>query len=163
MEINKLTFRINQYRMQASFSRQVKAAVSGNAGDDADESLESFLEFARQWVSFKAPRLMGAVGFIQAEVLARLGIRPGDYAFFCGQPESLFMNPVITALEEYGVPLQLGERLIPILGHPETLDGALNALAKRRARDIPTLSTFERQLIRPLCRDEAPLNEGADG
>ena len=32
------------------------------------------------------------------------------------------MNPVILALEEYGIPLQLGLRLAPTLGNPETLD-----------------------------------------
>lgn len=158
-----LTYRVNQYRMQQSFSRQLKDAVNDKSGDEADEALESFLEFVRQWVSFKAPRLMGAVGLIQKEVLSGTGVRPGDYAFFCGQMESLFMNPVIAALEEYGVPLQLGERLIPILGTPVTLDAALDALAKRRAKDVQGLSMFERQLIRPLCRDEAPSSQGANG
>ena len=152
----QLTYRINQYRSQPSYSAQLREAVKGKSGDEADEALETFLEFARQWVNFKAPRLMSAVNRIQAEVLRRHAYRPGDYAFFCGQLESMFMSPVIIALEEYGVPIQLGERLMPILGNPETLDDALAALAKRRAKDIVGISRFERQLIQPLCRDDAP-------
>lgn len=152
---SQLTYRINQYRSQPSYTAQLREAVKGKSGDEADESLETFLEFARQWVNFKAPRLMRAVDRIQSEVLLRNGYKPGDYAFFCGQLESMFMSPVITALEEYGVPIQLGERLMAILGSPETLDIALAALAKRRVQDIEGISPFERALIRPLCREDA--------
>ena len=152
----QLTFRVNQYRMQPSFAAQLREALRGKSGDDADEALEGFLEFARQWVGFKAPRLMSAVNRIQSEVLARHSRRPGDYSFFSGQMESLFMSPVITALEEYGVPLQLGEQIVPLLRNPQTLDEALAALAKRRAADIPGLTGFERALVRPLCRDALP-------
>lgn len=63
------------------------------------------------------------------------------------------MSPVITALEEYGVPLQLGERIVPLLKNPQTLDEALTALSKRRVADISGLTGFERTLVRPLCRD----------
>ncbi len=149
----QLTFRVNQYRMQPSFAAQLRVVLNGKSGDDADEALEGFLEFARQWVGFKAPRLMNAVNHIQSEILPRHSIRSGDYSFFCGQMESLFMSPVIIALEEYGVPLQLGEQIVPVLRNPQTLDEALTALAKRRAADIPGLSAFERALVRPLCRD----------
>ncbi|NIQ81858.1 MAG: hypothetical protein GTN93_28030 [Anaerolineae bacterium] len=106
-------------------------------------------------MNFKAPRLMSAVNRIQAEILRRHSYKPGDYSFFCGQLESMFMSPVIVALEEYGVPIQLGERLLPLLGNPSTLDDALAALASRRASDIPGISRFERALIRPLCKLEA--------
>jgi hypothetical protein len=149
----QLAYRIKEYRARPSYSVQLAEAVQGKAGDDADEALEEFLEFVRQWISFRAPRLMGAVGRIQDEVLRRHGRRPGDYRFFCGQLESLFMNPVVMALEEYGIPLQLAERLVPALGNPTTLDEALEALAMRRASDLQRLSAFERALIKPLCRD----------
>lgn len=152
----QLTYRINQYRSQPSYTAQLSEAVKGKSGDEADEALETFLEFARQWVNFKAPRLIGAVHRIQAEVLQRHSYTPGDYTFFCGQLESMFMSPVITALEEYGVPIQLGERLMPILGEPETLDGALAALAKRLPEDIVGISRFELVLIQPLCRADVP-------
>lgn len=152
----QLTYKINQYRSQPSYTNQLRDVLKGKSGDEADDALETFLEFARQWVSFKAPRLMGAVNRIQAEVLRRHFHKPGDYAFFCGQLESMFMSPLIVALEEYGIPIQLGERLVPLLGGPETLDDALAALANLRAKDIHGISPFERALVRPLCRDEVP-------
>ena len=94
---------------------------------------------------------MSAVARIQAEVLTRRGIRPGNYAYFCSQLESLFMNPVVAALEEYGVPIQIGTRLVPKLGEPKSLDEALAGLARRRASEFTGLSAFEQALIKPLC------------
>ncbi len=158
---SQLTFLVNRYRTTPNYNAQIALAMKGKSGDEADEAMETFLEFARQWMSFKAPRLMSAVNRIQAEVLHRNRRKPGDYAFFCGQMESLFMNPVILALEEYGIPLQLGLRLAPTLGNPETLDKALDALSKRSSFDFRDLSPFERELVKPLCRDGILMPDGS--
>ncbi len=130
--------------------------MEGKSSEDADEALETYLEFTPQWVNFKAPLMITAVNRIQNEVLRRYDRKPGEYNVFCSQLESMFMSPVIVALEEYGVPIQLGKRLVPMLGSPETLDEALTALAKRQVQEIKGVSNFERELIRPLCKDEVP-------
>ncbi len=148
---SQLTLLVNRYRKNPDYAAQLSAAIAGKVGEEADEALESFLEFARQWLTFKAPRLISAVGRIQTEVLTRHRIQPGNYAYFCSQLESLFMNPVITALEEYGVPIQIAARLVPKLGDPATLDEALTGLARRKASDFDGLSRFEQVLISPLC------------
>lgn len=148
---SQLTLLVNRYRKNPDYAAQLSVAIAGKTGDEADEALESFLEFARQWLSFKAPRLISAVGRIQEDVLSRHGIRPGSYAYFCGQLESLFMNPVVTALEEYGVPIQIASRLVPKLGDPKTLDAALAGLASRRSTEFTGLTPFEQTLISPLC------------
>lgn len=159
---SQLTFLVNRYRKNPDYAAQMNGAIAGKTGDDADEALESFLEFARQWLSFKAPRLVSAVGRIQSDVLIRRGIRPGNYAFFCSQMESLFMNPVVTALEEYGVPIQVASRVVTKLGEPKTLDEALGNLAKRRPDEFGGLTTFEQGLLRPLCAPSAALDVGQD-
>ncbi len=148
---SQLTLLISRYQKNPGYSAQIQAAIAGKTGEESDEALETFLDFARQWLGFKAPRLMSAVARIQAEVLTRRGIRPGNYAYFCSQLESLFMNPVVTALEEYGVPIQIGTRLVPKLGEPKSLDEALAGLARRRASEFTGLTAFEQALIRPLC------------
>lgn len=153
LSAKQLTFKVNQYRSLPSFSRQLRRTLQGRDASDADEALEDFLEFTRHWLGFKAPRLMSAVNRIQREVLARHSKRPGEYSFFCGQMESLFMSPVVVALEEYGVPLQLAEKIVPALNNPKTLDEALCKLAERHTAEIGVLSAFERTLVKPLCRD----------
>ena len=97
--------------------------------------------------------MFNAVDKIQREVFTRNGIKPGNYAYFCSQLESLFMNPVVTALEEYGVPIQLAQKILPRLGDSKTLDDALNLLLKVRANSFQELSGFEMDLLRPLCAD----------
>ena len=159
---SQLTLLVNRYRKNPDYSAQLKSAIDGKTGDEADEALESFLEFARQWLSFKAPRLVSAVGRIQNDVLLRRGIRPGNYAFFCSQLESLFMNPVVTALEEYGVPIQIASRLVPTLGEPKTLDDALGSLANRRPDEFRGLTAFEQGLLRPLCSSPPALEVDLD-
>jgi hypothetical protein len=148
---SQLTLLVNRYRKNPDYAAQLSTSIAGKVGEEADEGLESFLEFARQWLTFKAPRLISAVGRIQAEVLARHGVPPGNYDYFCSQLESLFMNPVIMALEEYGVPIQLAVRLVSTLGDPTTLDEALAGLARHQPDEFTGLSRFEQQLISPLC------------
>jgi hypothetical protein len=49
---SQLTYLINQYRIQPSYTAQIREAVKGKSGDDADEARD-FLEFTRQWVNFE--------------------------------------------------------------------------------------------------------------
>lgn len=152
---SQLTFLVNKYRIKPNYAAQLSDSISDKAEHEVDEALESFLEFARQWLSYKAPRLVSAVGRIQSDVLLRHGIKPGDYTFFCSQLESLFMNPVVTAFEEYGVPIQIASRLTLKLDEPKSLDDALARLAKLRPAAFIELTEFEQELISPLCAPSA--------
>lgn len=149
----QLAFKVGAYRRDPSYTSQIQQAIRGKTGVEADEALESFLEFVRQWLSFRVPRMFNAVERIQQEVFNRNGVKPGNYAYFCSQLESLFMNPVVTALEEYGVPIQLAQKILPRLANATTLDEALNLLSKTRADSFSGLSDFEVDLLRPLCAD----------
>lgn len=150
-----LVYRLNQYRSNSDFAWQLAKSIEGKEGDDADEALEAFLEFTRQWVSFRAPRWLRALDRIQHRVFSRHNIKPGNYSFFAGQLESLFMAPPIVALEEYGVPIQLAQKLHPQLGSPATLDEALDTFARTNPQRFKGLSNFERRLIKPLCMHDA--------
>lgn len=147
----QLAFLVSKYAKNPSYQDQILGAIGNKTGLDADEALETFLDFTRQWLSFRVPRLLSAVDRIQREVLNRYGKRPGSYAFYCSQLESLFMDPVVVALEEYGVPIQLGMRIVPQLGDLKSLDEAIEALGSRPVSSLRGLSAFERELIRPLC------------
>lgn len=147
----QLAFKVGAYRRDPSYTSQIQKAIQGKTGVDADEALESFLDFVRQWLSFRVPRMFNAVERIQREVFERNGIKPGNYAFFCSQLESLFMSPVVTALEEYGIPIQLAQKILPRLGESKTLDEALDLLSISRANSFQGLSAFEVELLRPLC------------
>lgn len=87
-----------------------------------------------------------AVSRIQEEVIGSVGLPTGDYSFYAGRVESLFRTPVLVALEEYGVPMQLSEKISGAIGTPDDLDAALDQL---RALNIGglKLSGFENEVL----------------
>jgi hypothetical protein len=116
------------------------------AARSPDEAVERVLQFERNWAGFELPRCLRALSRIQAYVLQQKGLPQGDYSSFASQAESLFRSPVVAALDEYGIPLQVAEKLQAHLRSTTDLDVALkqlNSLDLRRVR----LTAFERELV----------------
>ena len=116
------------------------------AAKDADEAVERVLDFDRKWAGYDFPRYLMALSRIQATILPKRGLRAGDYAHYASQSESLFLSPVVAALDEYGVPAQIGQKLVRLLGSGVDLDEALKRFA---ALDIQRLhlDAFEREVV----------------
>ena len=68
------------------------------------------------------------------------------YAVYAARVESLFRAPIVGALDEYGIPPPVGEKLLSMLGTRDDLDAALTVL-----RSLPlattSLSPFEMKLV----------------
>lgn len=116
----------------------------------ADEAVERVLEFDRTWASFEFPRIFAALEDVQRHVLSRRGKRPGQYGRYINQVENLFRKPFQVPLEEYGLPLQVTDKLANRLRDAESIDDAL-----ARIKALPTghlgLDPFERELLEE-CR-----------
>ncbi|MDE0540490.1 MAG: DEAD/DEAH box helicase [Rhodospirillales bacterium] len=115
--------------------------------EDASEVVEIVIDFLRYWASFHVPRLLQAVNLIQREVFARLGLTPGNYDTYAGQVENLFSDPAIIALDEYGIPIQLGRKLEDWLEPDGDLDAVLVRLAAIEPDNLD-ISPFERIMLR---------------
>ncbi|WP_199905479.1 hypothetical protein [Microvirgula aerodenitrificans] len=90
-----------------------------------------------------------AVNKIQADVLAKEGIEPGDFSFFAEQLENMFLDPLLTALDEYGIPTQISTQIKNLIlpsEHLNDLLAKLRALAPRIER--LQLTGFEKSLMR---------------
>lgn len=111
-----------------------------------NEAVENVLEFERTWATFEFPRYIMALSRIQEHVFGSIGLQPGDYSFYSMQVESLFRTPVLISLDEYGVPLQVAEKIGEELGIEDDLDSAL-AYLKRVDVTKFRLSPFERDVI----------------
>jgi len=116
-------------------------------GNSADAAVQSILDFVRLWARFHFPRLLRALDLIQSDVLPRYRKDPGDYEAFAVTVENLFLPPGIVALDEYGVDLEMGRKLIPRLGSDDDLDETLIKLAELDPEQMG-LSPFEVDLIR---------------
>jgi hypothetical protein len=111
--------------------------------DEPDDAVEDLLEFARNWAGFHFPRMLMVVDRIQRVVLTRRNISPGNYTYYASLVENLFLPRTTNALEEYGIPVQVSERLAEFVNLEDTLDNVLLAL-KGLDLEILDLKPFER-------------------
>jgi len=149
---SQLAFKANRLRMNPSVRKRVEdELVPGQfSAQSADEAVERVLEFDRTWASFELPRLLSALSAVQNHVLSQRGLRTGDYTFYTSQLENLFRRPFQVALEEYGLPLQITDKLGPILRDSDSIDAAISRI-KNVASDQVNLEPFERELFED-CR-----------
>lgn len=145
---SQLAFKTWQLFQTASSAKRVHAELRPGkwAAKSADEAVERVLQFERSWAGFELPRLLMAVSGIQREVLSQRGLPFGDYSAFAVQTESLFRPPVLAALDEYGIPMQLAERLQARLCTKDDLDAALAAIRGLDVKQLK-LSEFEEELL----------------
>jgi hypothetical protein len=145
----QLSFKTFQLLSNRSVAARVREELkpSQYAAATADEAVERILEFDRNWATFELPRLLMALSRIQAHVLAKESLPHGDYQSFAARVECLFTTPVIAALDEYGIPIELGERLQQLFGAANDLDRALAVVSKLNVPSVEELSEFERDLL----------------
>jgi len=146
---SQLALKTFQLMQTKSISKRVKTELQPGqyAAKSPDEAVERVLQFERSWAGFELPKLFRALSSIQKAVLSRQGLPFGDYTVFAAQAESLFRSPVVAALDEYGIPIEVGEKLTVFLKTKDDLDIALAELKNLSLRNIK-LPSFEVQLIR---------------
>lgn len=116
---------------------------------NVDRAVESVLDFQRTWATFHLPRLLRAICEIQRVVLSELGHEWGDYESYATRLESLFLDPAVVALEEYGIPLPLSRKLLELgfLKPDSSLDETLERLKGIPWSTVEALDSFERSLL----------------
>jgi hypothetical protein len=142
----QLAARIDRLRADPGLRGMVTDEVKRAYVKDADEAVESVMQFLRSWADFEFPKLLRCLSDVQRVVLGRAGVRPGEFTAFANQVESLFAPPYLAMLDEYGIPLQLARRLVPALGRPTSLDELLDALRRLELARI-RLTPFEHELL----------------
>jgi len=114
--------------------------------DDPNDAVENTIEFLRYWANFNFPKYLLAVDRVQRSVFKKMGRASGNYEYFGGQIENWFLDPAIMALDEYGIPIQVGEKIQTLLDPRGSLDIALARLRTINF-DAIALSPFERELV----------------
>jgi len=144
----QLAFKIWQLRRIRSSAERVRQELRPGqyAAKNADEAVERVLQFERVWAGFQFPRYLMALSRIQEHVLGVLRSPTGDYSYFASQVECLFRNPVVAALDEYGIPLQVAEHIQSVLGTTDDLDIALKEFGRADLGQL-ALDPFELDLL----------------
>ncbi len=135
---------INRLRNRPSTRELILDRLAYREG--VDEAVSGVLDFLRLWANIGFPRLLRAVDRIQRYVFARAGLTPGDYEAYASQVESLFREPTLIALDEYGIPFQLALKLAPKLQPLDDLDQVLVRLRGLSLDDLGLLP-FEREVL----------------
>ena len=139
----QLAFKVNMLRSN-TILHLIKAELP--TSDSADDAVENVLDFIRQWPQYRFGRLAMAVDRIHKEIVQRIGVKPCDYSYFVGQVENLFSDPVLSALDEYGIPFPLAKRLENIFATNGDLDMALERLSDLQIAKL-NISPFEKSLL----------------
>ncbi|MES2477331.1 MAG: DEAD/DEAH box helicase [Verrucomicrobiota bacterium] len=114
--------------------------------ESADEAVERVLGFDRNWAGFEFPRLLSAMSRIQGAVFQQRFGFSGSYFFYAGKVERLFRSPSLIALEEYGLPLEVGEKISQRIKLSDDLDTAIAQIRKINSADL-RLSNFESEIL----------------
>jgi len=143
---SQLTFRIWSLHDKQSLSERILNELKGEyAASTANEAVERILSFDRNWAGFDFPQYLMALDRIQKYVFETKGMKAGDYSYYAKQVESLFRPEICSALDEFGIPVNLSEKC-PFLINAKSLN---DALARLKRHDIYALELhpYEKELL----------------
>lgn len=145
---NQLQAVLTNLMMAEDFKGFIARRVSERWHDKSvSDAVEDALSFLRKYVGYTFGRQLMAISRIQADVLSRYKrAEPGDYSMFAAQADSLFMPASLFALDEYGIPAEIGTKLMKVWGVIENVDQGLRMLASLDL-DHVDLQPFERELL----------------
>lgn len=142
----QLAFKVNDLSKKRSYRERIESELTGRFGaDSTDAAVDRILDFERTWATFEFPRLLVAVSGIQSDVYSQLGQRGGDFRYYARQVESLFANPILVSLDEFGVAFPVAQSLNQYFRGVSELDEALDVLRSLNL-DRLSLHQFEREL-----------------
>jgi hypothetical protein len=141
----QLAFKIWRLYDVKDIRRLIQIEIDG--GNDPDDSIENTLDFLKQWANYHFPKFLRALHRIQESVFIRQKREPGNYLHFADQVESWFMPATFIALEEYGIPYQITNKIAKDLGPLDDLDSILKHLKLLKNLEKYDLSGFEKNLI----------------
>jgi hypothetical protein len=143
----QLAFRIDNFRRQGSVRALIRDAIGkAEKGASPDDTVEETIEFLRYWANVNFPRWLSCVDRVQEHVFRSLRRQPGSFSFYAGYIENWMLDPAIMALDEYGVPVQVGQKLESRLRPEGDLDQAIERLKRMRVSELG-LSEFEAALL----------------
>lgn len=151
-----LHWHINALRVgQKNFPEYLQQAIDDDRqGRTPSEAIGQRLKLIRNIMCYKLPRDFMAINRIQKDIFSIAGFEHGDFALFAEQLENLFHDPLLTALEEYGIPVQISSKLKRAILPSNNLDETLRnvrVLASRLASF--GLGQFEQDITRWAIED----------
>ncbi|MCM2460289.1 DEAD/DEAH box helicase [Pseudomonas sp. CG7] len=146
----QLAWNINAIRAQKDFPAYLQDAINDrNSKTTPSEAIGTRLKFIRNVLCYRLPRDFMAISKIQTDVFTQRNIEPGDFSFFSEQLENLFHDPLLTALDEYGIPTQISTKIKGTILPSENLNDMLNKLRALTPKiGVMRITEFEQSIMR---------------
>jgi len=116
--------------------------------ESPDDAVENVLSFIRGWASFNYPKYLIALNELTNNILLLRGLKPCNYIPFAATIEHLFQPSSFSALEEYGLPTEISEKLLNgrLFSKDDGLDVVVGNLRNKALGDFAD-GVFERRVI----------------
>ncbi|KAF1687810.1 helicase [Pseudoxanthomonas broegbernensis] len=144
---SQLALKLNRLAKARSVKGLIVRELAEQESPDADRAVEDVLDFVRTWAGFHFPRYLMALHRIQEAIYRDWLGTAGDYSAYAASVENMFSTSGLVALDEYGVPLQIAEKLRPHFAAHDTVDEALEQLRRIDIQRVKGLTEFEQELV----------------
>ena len=145
----QLHFRLNQFREAGSIKNFISTIIEAEDAQNID-SINSAIELAfdiqRHWINYQFPRYLMSLGDIANDIFKRNNLPSCDYSYFANLVECYFLSPYVIPMDEYGLPIQISNKIGRIMDISKNMDVALEQLRNF----IPSqrfFSSIEREFI----------------
>lgn len=145
----QLHFRLNQFRGAKNiknFIATIIEAEDAQTPDSINNAIELAFDIQRHWINFQFPRYLMSLGDIANDIFRKNNLPLCDYSYFASLVECYFMSPYVIPMDEYGLPIQISNKIGEITEISSNIDEALEQLR----RFIPSqrkFSSIEREFI----------------
>lgn len=150
---NQLVYWLENFRRANSIDDFIKSNLrhsytqTGQYKKSEGEVIEDCLFFIRHWATFHYPRYLSALQKIFNQVMMKNGMATAEYSHFASSIEYLFTDNAIAALDEYGLPIQIGSKISLEIDAEGKLDETIERLKRLNAEQLPFLDQFEKETI----------------
>ena len=145
----QLHFRLNQFKGAKNiknFIATIIEAENAQTPDSINNAIELAFDIQRHWINFQFPRYLMSLGDIANDIFRKNNLPLCDYSYFASLVECYFMSPYVIPMDEYGLPIQISNKIGEVTGISSNIDDALEQLR----RFIPSqhkFSSIEREFI----------------
>lgn len=137
----QLHFRLNQFRGAKNIKNFIATIIEAEitqTPDSINNAIELAFDIQRHWINFQFPRYLMSLGDIANDIFRKNNLPLCDYSYFASLVECYFMAPYVIPMDEYGLPIQISNKIGEITKISSNIDDALEQLR----RFIPSQDCF---------------------
>ena len=111
-----------------NFISTIIKAEDAQTPDSINNAIELAFDIQRHWINYQFPRYLMSLGDIANDIFRKNNLPLCDYSYFANLVECYFMSPYVIPMDEYGLPIQISNKIGRIMDISSDIDIALEQL-----------------------------------